>query len=653
MIFSDKNLLTPTGDQPQAIQKLTEGLEQGKRFQTLLGVTGSGKTLTMAHTIARSGRSALVMSHNKTLAAQLYQEFKEFFPENSVHYFVSYYDYYQPEAYLPVTDTYIEKDAKINDFIDRLRHGATQAILTRPDFIVVASVSCIYGLGDPVEYAGLSVEINKEGPVKRQKFLEQLADLQYERNDYEKRPGTFSVKGEIVEVASPDGEHITRIEFFGDEIENIEERKNALEATRHTLNAKRFFPAKHFVLPKKKIDLAVKNIERELEERLKELKKENKLLEVQRLEQRTRFDLEMLETTGYVNGIENYSRQLSFRPAGSPPSTLLDYLPKETLIFIDESHMSIPQVRGMYRGDQARKQTLVDYGFRLPSALDNRPLKFEEFEEKIGQTIFVSATPAPFEIAHSEGAIVEQLVRPTGLLDPLIGVRPAAGQVKNATEEIEKAALAGERVLVVTLTKKMAEELSEFLKENGIKAEYLHSDVKTLERTNILRRLREGDFHALVGINLLREGLDLPEVALVLILDADKEGYLRNFTSLTQTIGRAARHVKGRAILYGDRVTESMRITIEETTRRRRYQEEFNRTHGITPTPIKKEIRPSIFEETKTKDFEKEIAKELERLSKKDRLSAKKELEGMMLDAATDLEFEKAAEIRDVLKTLA
>ncbi|MEK9166467.1 MAG: excinuclease ABC subunit UvrB [Patescibacteria group bacterium] len=653
MIFSDKNLLTPTGDQPQAIQKLTEGLEQGKRFQTLLGVTGSGKTLTMAHTIARSGRSALVMSHNKTLAAQLYQEFKEFFPENSVHYFVSYYDYYQPEAYLPVTDTYIEKDAKINDFIDRLRHGATQAILTRPDFIVVASVSCIYGLGDPVEYAGLSVEINKEGPVKRQKFLEQLADLQYERNDYEKRPGTFSVKGEIVEVASPDGEHITRIEFFGDEIENIEERKNALEATRHTLNAKRFFPAKHFVLPKKKIDLAVKNIERELEERLKELKKENKLLEVQRLEQRTRFDLEMLETTGYVNGIENYSRQLSFRPAGSPPSTLLDYLPKETLIFIDESHMSIPQVRGMYRGDQARKQTLVDYGFRLPSALDNRPLKFEEFEEKIGQTIFVSATPAPFEIAHSEGAIVEQLVRPTGLLDPLIGVRPAAGQVKNATEEIEKAALAGERVLVVTLTKKMAEELSEFLKENGIKAEYLHSDVKTLERTNILRRLREGDFHALVGINLLREGLDLPEVALVLILDADKEGYLRNFTSLTQTIGRAARHVKGRAILYGDRVTESMRITIEETTRRRRYQEEFNRTHGITPTPIKKEIRPSIFEETKTKDFEKEIAKELERLSKKDRLSAKKELEGMMLDAATNLEFEKAAEIRDVLKTLA
>ncbi|MEK7085222.1 MAG: DEAD/DEAH box helicase family protein, partial [Patescibacteria group bacterium] len=475
MPFSIKNLPNPAGDQPQAIEKLAEGIASEKKFQTLLGVTGSGKTVTMAHTIQRTGRPALVMSHNKTLAAQLYQEFKEFFPEHSVHYFVSYYDYYQPEAYLPVTDTYIEKDAKINEFIDRLRHATTQAILTRPDFVVVASVSCIYGIGDPQEYAGMSIEITKGGKMKRQKFLERLADLQYERNDYEKRSGTFSIKGEAIEIASPDGEYISRIEFFGDEVENIAERKTSLDATHYKLQAKKLFPAKHFVIEKSSIDRAIKNIEIELGERLHVLKKEGKLLEAQRLDQRTRFDLEMLQTTGYVNGIENYSRHLSFRPAGSPPSTLLDYLPKETLIFIDESHMSVPQVRGMYRGDQSRKQTLVDYGFRLPSALDNRPLKFEEFEEKIGQTIFVSATPGPFEIAHSENAIVEQLVRPTGLLDPLIKVRPAEGQVKNAMAEIEKALAAKERVLVVTLTKKMAEELSEFLKEKGINAEYLHS----------------------------------------------------------------------------------------------------------------------------------------------------------------------------------
>ncbi len=496
----------------------------------------------------------------------------------------------------------------------------------------------------------MSLDLKVGAKIKRQKFLERLADLQYERNDYERKAGSYSVKGEVVEVISPDGESVTRLEFFGDEIETLSERKNQLQTINYKLQTKRIFPAKHFVTPREKIELAMKNIGAELEARLKELKKEGRLLEAERLGQRTRFDLEMLKTTGYVSGIENYSRHLTFRSPGSPPATLLDYLPKDTLIFIDESHMSVPQIRGMYAGDQSRKQTLVDFGFRLPSALDNRPLKFEEFEKKTGQVVFVSATPGPYELTHSKDAVAEQLVRPTGLLDPMIEVRPAKEQIKNAEKEILKAVRAKERVLLVTLTKRLAEEISDFLKDKSIRAEYLHSEIKTLARTDILKKLREGEFDVLVGINLLREGLDLPEVALVLILDADKEGYLRNYTSLVQTIGRAARHVKGRAILYGDAITKSMQKTIEETKRRRTYQEKFNREHGITPTPIKKEIRPSIFEETKKPA---DITKDLEKLSKKDRLSAKAELEQMMLEAASQLEFEKAAQYRDILKTLA
>ena len=650
MIFSTKNLMPPQGDQQQAIEKLVAGLEAKKRFQTLVGVTGSGKTLTMAHVIAKTQRPSLVISHNKTLAAQLYQEFKEFFPENSVHYFVSYYDYYQPEAYLPATDTYIEKDAKINEFIDRLRHAATQAALTRRDFIVVASVSCIYGIGDPEEYKRMSLDLRPGIKIRRSEFLEHLADLQYERNDFEKKAGSYSVKGEVVEIISPDGETVTRIEFFGDNMEALSERKNSINSEPRVISFKKIFPAKHFVMPKNKIELAMRNIETELEARLNELGKEGKLLEAERLGQRTRFDLEMLKTTGYVSGIENYSRQLSFRRPGSPPATLLDYLSDDTLVFIDESHMSVPQIRGMYAGDQSRKQTLVDFGFRLPSALDNRPLKFEEFEKKVGQVVFVSATPSEWEAKNSKDAIVEQLVRPTGLLDPRIEVRPAKEQIKDAEKEILKAVRAKERVLLVTLTKRLAEEISDFLKDKSIRAEYLHSEIKTLQRTDILKKLREGEFDVLVGINLLREGLDLPEVALVLILDADKEGYLRNYTSLVQTIGRAARHIKGRAVLYGDAITKSMQKTIEETKRRRAYQEKFNKEHGITPKPIKKEIRPSIFQEIKKTT---DITKDLERLSKKDRLSAKAELERMMLEAASQLEFEKAAQYRDILKTLA
>ena len=650
MEFSEKNLLKPAGDQRQAIEKLVAGIRDKKRHQTLLGVTGSGKTSTMAHVIAKVGRPALVISHNKTLAAQLYQEFKEFFPESAVHYFVSYYDYYQPEAYLPTTDTYIEKDAKINEFIDRLRHASTQSALSRRDTIIVASVSCIYGVGDPEEYEKMSLDLRLGMKIRRGEFLRHLADLQYERGDFDLVAGTYSVKGDVIEIASPDGEMVTRVEFFGDEIEKISERRSALGSKPRAVNSKKIFPAKHFVLERDKINPALKNIERELEERLRMLKKEGKLLEAERLGERTRFDLEMLRTVGYVSGIENYSRHLSFSKPGSPPYTLIDYLPDDTLFLIDESHMSIPQIRGMYAGDQARKQTLVDYGFRLPSALDNRPLKFEEFEKKAGQVIFVSATPSSYELEKSKNAVAEQLVRPTGLLDPLIEVRSAREQIKDAEAEIIKAAAAKERVLLLTLTKRMAEEISDFFKEKNIRAEYLHSEIKTLARTDILRKLREGEFDVLVGINLLREGLDLPEVALILILDADKEGFLRNATGLIQTVGRAARHIRGRAILYGDIMTKSMEFALRETERRRKYQEEFNKKHGITPKAIVKKIRPSIFEEAaKTVD----VSKEIEKLSQKDRLAARRDLEKMMLEAAEALEFEKAAKYRDILKTLA
>lgn len=665
----------PTGDQPQAIEKLVRGIKNKTAFQTLLGVTGSGKTFSMANVIAELNRPALVISHNKTLAAQLYQEFKEFFSENAVHYFVSYYDYYQPEAYMPVTDTYIEKDAKINDFIDQLRHAATASALTRRDFIIVASVSCIYGLGDPEEYEKQSLQLRSGQAIKRQEFLKHLALLQYERNDIQKTHGTFSVKGEAIEIVSPDGETTAKVEFFGDSIEKISDKKSGLlNMNGQALKAKKIFPAKHFVTPQEKLDLAIINIKKELAGQSKWFKKQGKLLEAQRLEQKTNFDMEMLEKTGYVNGIENYSRQLSFRRAGEPPSTLLDYLPDDTLFFIDESHMTMPQFRGMYAGDQSRKQTLVDYGFRLPSALDNRPLKFEEFEKKMGQTIFVSATPGLYELgksttekrggqliddrqlnAHGGAGVVEQLIRPTGLLDPKIEIRPAQSQIKNAEEEILKAIRVKERVLVLTLTKRLAEEITDYLLDRNIKAEYLHSEIKTIERSKTLQKLREGNFDVLVGINLLREGLDLPEVGLILVLDADKEGFLRNTVSLIQTVGRAARHPNGRAILYADTVTKSIQTTVDETNRRRKIQEEYNKQHGITPQAVVKEIRKPFWLEEKTlrpgsgqaAQLLKELYEEL-----RDPQKIKLELERQMLEAANELNFEKAAELRDIVKTL-
>jgi len=642
----------PTGDQPQAIEKLIAGLKSGRVFQTLVGVTGSGKTFTMANVIAGLNRPALVISHNKTLAAQLYQEFKEFFPKNAVHYFVSYYDYYQPEAYMPATDTYIEKDAKINDFIDRLRHASTESALTRRDFVIVASVSCIYGIGDPEEYEKIALDLRAGQKIKRGDFLKRLADMQYIRNDLDKLHGTFSVKGDAIEIVSPDGEKITRLDFFGDEIESLSERKNSLSSNSRELENRKIFPAKHFVTEKEKLDIASHNIKTELDNRLKELADGGKILEAERLKQRTNFDLEMLRETGYVSGIENYSRHISFREPGSPPSTLLDYLPKDTLIVIDESHMSVPQIRGMYEGDKARKQVLVDYGFRLPSALDNRPLKFNEFEQKIGQTIFVSATPADFEIKKSNEEVAEQLIRPTGLLEPEIEVRPAVSQIKDVEKEIAKAAKNQERVLLITLTKRLAEEIADYLREKNIKTEYLHSEVKTLERSKTLQNLRKGDFDVLVGINLLREGLDLPEVALVAVLDADKEGFLRNYTSLTQTIGRAARHPNGRAILYADTLTGSIKKTIKETERRRKIQEEYNKKHGITPSAIKKEIRPPFWLEEKTgKDpFEIELKKLQQELI--DPALIKAELERQMLEAASELRFEEAARLRDLLKII-
>ena len=639
----------PTGDQPEAIKKLVAGVKNKAGFQTLLGVTGSGKTFTAANIIAELNRPTLVISHNKTLAAQLYQEFKEFFPENAVHYFISYYDYYQPEAYMPVTDTYIEKDAKINAFIDQLRHAATASALTRRDFIIVASVSCIYGLGDPDEYKKQSIQLHLGQTIKRQDLLKDLTHLQYERNDVEKKHGTFSVKGEAIEIISPDGDLVTRIELFGDKIESIKERKNAHDSQFIILDSRKIFPAKHFITEREKLGLAIKNIKRELALRLKILKKQNKLLEAQRLKQRTESDMEMLEKTGYVNGIENYSRHLSFRRAGLPPSTLLDYLPRDTLFFIDESHMTMPQVRGMYAGDQSRKQTLVDYGFRLPSALDNRPLKFAEFEKKIGQTIFISATPGPYEYWRSRN-VIQQLIRPTGLLDPIVEIRPATNQIKNVEVEILKCVKAGERILVLTLTKRLAEEITDYLLDKNIKAEYLHSEIKTIERSKTLQKLREGSFDVLVGINLLREGLDLPEVGLVVILDADKEGFLRNAVSLIQTIGRAARHPNGRAILYADVITKSIRETVDETSRRRIIQEEYNKKHGITPKAVKKEIRKPFWLEDKKQKVPAILPELYEKL--RDPAKIKVELERQMLEAANELNFEKAAELRDAIKTV-
>ncbi|MDR9853316.1 excinuclease ABC subunit UvrB [Paenibacillus sp. VCA1] len=642
----------PQGDQPKAIAELVEGLEQGKKHQTLLGATGTGKTFTIAQTIAKVNRPTLVIAHNKTLAAQLASEFKEFFPNNSVDYFVSYYDYYQPEAYIPSSDTYIEKDSSINEEIDKLRHSATSSLFERRDVIIVASVSCIYGLGSPSEYSSLllSLRIGMEKP--RNQILSRLVDIQYQRNDINFVRGTFRVRGDVLEIfPASQGEHAIRVEFFGDEIERITE----IDVLTGELIGERehvaIFPASHFVTKEETMRVALKNIERELEERLEYFRSEGKLLEAQRLEQRTRYDIEMMKEIGFCSGIENYSGPLTFRERGATPYTLLDYFPDDFLIVVDESHVTIPQIRAMYNGDRARKTVLVDHGFRLPSALDNRPLQFEEFEDKVNQIIYVSATPGPYEMEHCN-TMVEQIIRPTGLLDPVIEVRPTEGQIDDLIGEIRERIDRDERVLVTTLTKKMAEDLTDYLKEIGIKVRYLHSDIKTLERMAILRDLRLGVFHVLIGINLLREGLDLPEVSLVAILDADKEGFLRSERSLIQTIGRAARNSEGFVLMYGDQITESMDKAIKETARRRGLQIAYNEKHGITPQTIRKKVR-DVIEATKVAESKAEYLTDAAgKMSKKERQSVIQRLEAEMKEAAKNLQFERAAELRDALLEL-
>ncbi|MDD5589673.1 MAG: excinuclease ABC subunit UvrB [Candidatus Portnoybacteria bacterium] len=623
MKFKLKAPFKPTGDQPQAITKLSENLEAGVSNQTLLGVTGSGKTFTMANLIEKAQKPTLIISHNKALAAQLYQEFKEFFPQNAVHFFVSYYDYYQPEAYIPQTDTYIDKDSKINDEIDRLRHAAAQALLSRKDAIVVASVSCIYNIGSPKEYQAMSTEFKKGQLLSRQKFLKHLTSLQYPREDIEFKRGTFRVLGDLVEVWSATGEQITKFDFFGNQLEKITTLNlpnNILKAGPETeIESARIFPAKFWVAPEEKVGLAMKNIFLELEGQLRQLKKKGKIIEAERLKRRTNFDMEMLKETGYCHGIENYSRHLEFRKAGEPPFTLMDYYPDDYLLFIDESHMTIPQLHAMHAGDLARKMTLIDYGFRLPSAMDNRPLKFKEFEERISRTIYVSATPGKHEIRKSKKNIIQQLIRPTGLLDPNIQVRTTKDQIPHLIREAKKTIQSGARVLVTTMTKRLAEDLAEFFQDQGLKTQYLHSEIKTLERPEILKDLRLGKVDVLVGINLLREGLDLPEVELVAILDADKEGFLRNETTLIQTMGRASRHPQGRVIMYADKITQSMKKAIDETNRRRKIQAKHNKEYNIRPEAIKKAIRPSIVEVAKaptekrtSKDYLEEYLRELE-----------------------------------------
>ncbi|ABO68381.1 MULTISPECIES: excinuclease ABC subunit UvrB [Geobacillus] len=640
----------PQGDQPQAIEKLVDGLKRGVKHQTLLGATGTGKTFTISNVIAKVNKPTLVIAHNKTLAGQLYSELKEFFPNNAVEYFVSYYDYYQPEAYVPQTDTYIEKDAKINDEIDKLRHSATSALFERRDVIIVASVSCIYGLGSPEEYRELVVSLRVGMEIERNTLLRRLVDIQYDRNDIDFQRGTFRVRGDVVEIfpASRD-EHCIRVEFFGDEIDRIREVDALTGEVLGEREHVAIFPASHFVTREEKMKLAIANIEKELEERLAELREQGKLLEAQRLEQRTRYDLEMMREMGFCSGIENYSRHLALRPPGSTPYTLLDYFPDDFLIIIDESHVTLPQLRGMYNGDRARKQVLVDHGFRLPSALDNRPLTFDEFEQKINQIIYVSATPGPYELEHSPG-VVEQIIRPTGLLDPTIDVRPIAGQIDDLISEIHERVERNERTLVTTLTKKMAEDLTDYLKEAGFKVAYLHSEIKTLERIEIIRDLRLGKYDVLVGINLLREGLDIPEVSLVAILDADKEGFLRSERSLIQTIGRAARNANGHVIMYADTITKSMEIAIQETKRRRTIQEEYNKKHGIVPRTIQKDIRDVIratyaAEETETYEAKPTAAN----MTKQEREELIRQLEAEMKEAAKALDFERAAQLRDVI----
>ena len=640
----------PTGDQPQAIEKLVASIEKGNRYQTLLGVTGSGKTFTMANIIEKVQKPTLIIAHNKTLAAQLYSEFKEFFPDNAVEYFVSYYDYYQPEAYVPSSDTYIEKDSSVNEEIDKLRHSATAALSERNDVIIVASVSCIYGLGDPVDYENQVLSLRTGMEMDRDDVLRKLVQIQYNRNDMDFARSTFRVRGDTVEII-PAGasEKAVRVEFFGDEIDRIAEIDPLTGAVLGYRDHVAIFPASHYSISREKMELAIDAIEQELKERLEELKNEDKLLEMQRLAQRTNFDIEMLREMGYCSGVENYSRHLSGREKGSTPFTLIDYFPDDFLIMVDESHMTVPQIRGMYNGDQARKNVLVDYGFRLPSALDNRPLQFDEFEEKINQIMFVSATPAQYELEHSL-CIAEQLIRPTGLLDPPIDVRPVKGQIDDLLGEINKLTAKGEKILVTTLTKRMSEDLTDYLKEMGIKVKYLHSDIDTLERIEIVRDLRMGVFDVLVGINLLREGLDIPEVSLVAILDADKEGFLRSETALIQTIGRAARNADGRVIMYADNVTRSMQNALSETNRRRQIQMEYNEAHGITPQTIKKEIRDLIVA-TKTSRKEDEFFKEKdpESMSPEELKKTIDKVEKEMKKAARDLQFERAAELRDTL----
>ncbi len=642
------------GDQARAIGELVDGLERGDKAQVLLGVTGSGKTFTMAHTIARVNRPTLVMVHNKTLAAQLYQEFKRFFPDNAVEYFVSYYDYYQPEAYVPATDSYIEKEATINDEIDRMRLSATRSLFLRRDVIIVASVSCIYGLGAPEAYYGMMLPVDRGQKISRESVLRKLVEIQYERNDHDFTRGTFRVRGDVIDVYPSYEEHGVRLEMFGDEIEEIVSFDPLTGKTLRRHDKIAIFPKSHFVAPRERTKSAVETIKQELAWYRSKLESEGKLLEAQRLHQRTMFDLEMIKEIGYCHGIENYARHLTGRQPGEPPPTLLDYLPADSLLIVDESHQTVPQIRGMYHGDRSRKEVLVAYGFRLPSALDNRPLNFDEWEKRVGQVVYVSATPGPYELSQSQGVVVEQIIRPTGLIDPPIDVRPVKGQVDNLLAEIRERVARKERVLVTTLTKRMAEDLTQYYQELGVRVRYLHSDIETLERVQILRDLRRGEFDVLVGINLLREGLDLPEVSLVAILDADKEGFLRSAGSLIQTSGRAARNVNGRVIMYADTVTDSMRACISETERRRTLQEAYNAEHGITPQSIVKQIddvMSSVYErDYMTPEDPRDGTEQFKTQAELDQYIT--QLQAQMKAAAANLDFEKAAALRDDIKRL-
>ena len=639
----------PTGDQPQAIEDLVKGFKEGNQCQTLLGVTGSGKTFTMANVIQQINKPTLVIAHNKTLAAQLYGEFKEFFPNNAVEYFVSYYDYYQPEAYVPSSDTYIAKDSSVNEEIDKLRLSATAALIERRDVIVIASVSCIYGLGEPENFEQMMVSLRPGMEKDRDEVLRQLIDIQYDRNDMDFKRGTFRVRGDTVEVVPADrGDTAIRVEFFGDEIDRISEIDMLTGEIKNTLNHIAIFPASHYVVPKERMEKAIKNIEIELEEQVKYFKEEGKLLEAQRIAERTNFDIEMMRETGFCSGIENYSRHLAGLAPGQPPNTLMDYFPDDFIIMIDESHKTVPQIGGMYHGDQSRKQTLVDYGLRLPSAKDNRPLNFEEFESKINQVLFVSATPGQYEMDH-ELLRAEQVIRPTGLLDPEVEVRPVEGQIDDLIGEVNKEIANKHKILITTLTKRMAEDLTDYMRELGIRVRYLHSDIDTLERTEIVRDMRLDVFDVLVGINLLREGLDIPEITLVAILDADKEGFLRSETSLIQTIGRAARNAEGHVIMYADTITDSMRAALDETQRRREVQMAYNEEHGITPKTIQKAVRDLISVSRKVAASELQMEKDPESMSEKELEKLIKELEKQMKKAAADLNFEAAAELRDKL----